>query len=58
MYDLVYARNKKLKDDSRMFYYSFASVMGYPEVPILIAYVAVYMTASGININLTHVRQV
>ncbi len=56
MYDLVYSRKKNLKDDSRLFYYSFAEVMRYSEVIVLIFFVIIYMTSSGINLFLTHVH--
>jgi len=42
MYDLVYSRGKKLKDDERMTYFSFLTVFKYPEFGYLAAFSIFY----------------
>ena len=54
MYELVYSRGKKLKDDERMTYFSIYSVCKYPEFQYLAIFTILYQSASGINITETH----
>ena len=54
MYEEIYSKHKRLKDDKRLFYYSFAQVITYPEVLNLIIFSVLYCAATGINIDLAH----
>ena len=54
MYDVVYNKHKRLKDDKRLTYYSFSRVLRYTEVINLILFSILYCASSGINIDLSH----
>ena len=54
MYEIVYSGGKKLKDDKRLTYYSFLKVISYPDVILLCLFSILYMTASGLNVELAH----
>lgn len=54
MYEEIYSKHKRLKDDKRLFYYSFAQVVTYPEVINLIIFSILYCAATAINIDLAH----
>ena len=49
MYEIVYSRGKNLKDDKRLAYYSFLTVLGYMEVIYLGLFSVTYTCASGID---------
>ena len=54
MYELVYSKQKTLKDDNRLTYFSFNSVIFYPEMRILSAFAMLNTAASGINTIVVH----
>ena len=54
MYELVYSKGKSLKDDNRLAYYSFFTIMQYKEILSLGLFSMIYTSASGINIQLVH----
>ena len=55
MYEIVYSKNgKKLKDDKRLTYYSFYSVIEYPEVIRLCIFSIMYSISAGMNVELAH----
>lgn len=49
MFDLVYSKNKTLKDDNRMAYYSYYQVMCFPEMIYLEIFSILYTAATGIS---------
>ena len=54
MYEIVYSKGKSLKDDNRLAYYSYFSVLCYKEVIYLTVFSILYTCASGINMQLIH----
>lgn len=54
MYEILYRKSKKLKDDKRLTYYSFISVLCYPEVIRLALFAIFYTSAAGMNIDAAH----
>jgi len=58
MYEILYNRNKKknkkLKDDVRLTYYSFLNVLYYPEVIHLIIFSILYICSTGMNVEMAH----
>ena len=54
MYEIVYSRGKSLKDDNRLAYYSFFTVVHYSEVIYLGLFSMVYTAASGLDMALLH----
>ena len=55
MFDLIYKKSKSLKDDRRLIYFSFGSILRLPEVQLLILFSTLYTVASGINANLVKI---
>ena len=55
MFELIY-RNKHtgLRTDSRLTYFSFFTVMSYPEVKVLMLFSALYTANLSINTILSH----
>ena len=55
MYEIVYSKkNKKLKDDKRLKYYTFIEVLSYPETIRIALFAIFYTSSSGLNIELAH----
>ena len=54
MFEMVYSRGKKLKDDLRPTYYSFCAIFKFPEVVVLAIFSVFYTASSGMNIELAH----
>ena len=54
MYEIVYSRGKYLKDDNRLAYYSFYTVVRYKENVYLWLFSMIYTCASGMNMQLVH----
>jgi len=53
MFELIY-RNKHtgLKDDSRLTYFSFVTVLSYPEVKVLILFSTLYTSSLSITTSM------
>ena len=55
MYEIIYntdRHNQALKDDNRMAYYSFYTVIRYKEVMYLGLFGSLYVASSGLNVML------
>ena len=52
MYEIIYKRGKKLKEDDRLAYFSFAKIMKYPELFYLAIFSSLYTAAASINIDM------
>ena len=51
MYELIYKRGKKFREDERIGYFSFAKIMGYPDIFYLSIFSSLYTAAASINID-------
>ena len=54
MYEIVYSKQKRLRDDNRLKYYSFLNIIQYREVIHLGIFSILYITSAGLNIQLSH----
>ena len=52
IYEMVYSLNKKLKDDQRLIYYSFHTVLLYKELLPLLVFTIANTASVGITITL------
>jgi len=52
MYEMIYSRNKSLQEDSRLTYFSFATVMSYAEELYLGIFSVLYTVSAGLTIEL------
>ena len=52
IYEIVYSRKKALKDDNRLFYYSYAAPFRYREMYYLSAFSIFQVASSSLNVTL------